>query len=411
MSKLLSQGGFGCIYYPGIKCNGKPQTNKNVVSKLQKNDETSANEINIGKIIMSIRNYELYFLPVVSSCQVNIKSIDSKLLKECDIIKKEEEEKDKEKDKKDKDKDKDKEKDKKDKEKDKKDNYILMEINYVNNKSFYTILIDMYASKKHIIVGLIENYTYLLESISVLLENEIVHYDIKSENILYDKNTHLPIIIDFGVSIDISFLNSTQKYGIETLEKYFYTYSPDYYIWCLEIHVINYLLYETVSGLTEADCKKISGEYVKYNKGLVNFSDDFKVDYLRACETYLMRYVGVDKKKTIDTLLSFYPTWDNYSLSVLYLKTFSFMFPQGFHKNSLILYFSQMLLYNMHPDPSKRYSLEETKQRFIDIFYMEEQVDNYMDLIDSFNYDIDYTTQAIRADLNKMNKTKAMMNK
>jgi hypothetical protein len=150
---------------------------------------------------------------------------------------------------------------------------------------------------------------------------------------------------------------------------------------------------------------------VKYNKGLVNFSDDFKADYLRACETYLMRYVGVDKKKTIDTLLSFYPTWDNYSLSVLYLKTFSFMFPQGFHKNSLILYFSQMLLYNMHPDPSKRYSLEETKQRFIDIFYMEEQVDNYMDLIDSFNYDVDYTTQAIQADLNKMNKTKAMINK
>ena len=35
-SKLLSQGGFGCIYYPGLKCNGKPQNNKNVVSKLQK---------------------------------------------------------------------------------------------------------------------------------------------------------------------------------------------------------------------------------------------------------------------------------------------------------------------------------------------------------------------------------------
>ena len=36
MSKLLSQGGFGCIYYPGLKCNGKSEYNKNVVSKLQK---------------------------------------------------------------------------------------------------------------------------------------------------------------------------------------------------------------------------------------------------------------------------------------------------------------------------------------------------------------------------------------
>jgi len=396
MSKLLSQGGFGCIYYPGISCSGKSSYNKNVVSKLQKNDETSKNEIEIGEIIMSIRNYALYFLPVVSSCPVNIASIDSKLLKECDIVKKEKE-KGREKEKKDK-------KDKKEKEK-KDSSYILMEIPYVKNKSFYSILIDMYSSKKHIIVGLIENYTYLLDAIGILLDNKIVHFDLKSENILYDQNTHLPLVLDFGVSIEVD--NVTPG----NMDQYFYTYSPDYYIWCLEIHVINFLLHETKGNLTEADVKSICSEYVKHNKGLINFSDGFKADYLLACETYLLRYIGMDKKKTMEILLSFYPTWDNYSLSVLYLKTFSFMFPQGFHKNSLILYFSQMLLYNIHPDPSKRYSVEATKQRFIDIFYLEEQVDNYMDLIDTFNYDVDYTTQAIQADLNKLNKTKAMMKK
>ena len=52
-SKLLSQGGFGCIYYPGLKCNGKPQNNKNVVSKLQKKDDSSDNEIKIGYTFFS----------------------------------------------------------------------------------------------------------------------------------------------------------------------------------------------------------------------------------------------------------------------------------------------------------------------------------------------------------------------
>ena len=80
------------------------------------------------------------------------------------------------------------------------------------------------------------------------------------------------------------------------------------------------------------------------------------------------------------------------------------MFPQGFHKNSLSLYFSQMLLYNIHPDPAKRYSLEETKQRFKDIFFLEEDVDNYVDFIETFAYDPELTTKAIQADMQKLSK-------
>ena len=395
MSKLLSQGGFGCVYYPGIKCNGKAETNKKVVTKLQKNDESAENEIELGRLVMEINNYQLYFLPVVSSCPVSLRTIAPKLLTECASIPEEDRKqmgikndlkKDLKKEKEDKD----------------KDQYILMEIPYVINKSFYAILIDMYSSKKHIIIGLIENYTYLLEALDTLQAKQIVHFDIKSENILYNQQTHLPLILDFGVSLYIPNIND------QNMKQYFYVYSPDYYIWSLEIHVINFLLHEAVATLSEADIKAISREYVKHNKGLVNFSQDFHADYLKACETYLRQFIGKDKKKTIDLLLSFYPTWDNYSLSILYLKTLSYMFPQGFHKNSLILYFSQMLLYNIHPDQAKRYSLEETKQRFKDIFFMEEDVDNYVDFIDSFAYDAELTTQAIQADLHQLGQTRAM---
>ena len=389
MSKLLSQGGFGCIYYPGIKCNGKPQDKKNIVTKLQRMDESSINEINIGELVMAIPNYKLYFLPVTSSCPVNIKSIDKKLLADCDSFNK--------------GKDNDR----------KKDKYVLMEIPYINNKSFYTILFDMYSSKKHIIVGLIENYTYLLEAVGILLKKNIVHCDIKSENIIYNQNTHLPLILDFGISIDMNTVDVNTVDIYNGLVNNFYTYSPDYYVWAVEIHVINYLLHEMDEARVfgAKDVKSICADYVKYNKGLLNFSEGFKRDYLLACETYLTTYVGKDKIEIIPLLLAFYPTWDNYSLSILYLKTLSFMFPKGFHKNSLILYFSQLLLYNIHPNPAKRYSLEATKEKFKDIFFMEEQVDNYMDLIDTFDYDIDYTTKAIQADLHQLSKTKAMVRK
>ena len=54
MSQLLSQGGFGCVYYPGLDCKGKSLFKKNIVSKLQKKNFNSNNEIYIGKLIKTI---------------------------------------------------------------------------------------------------------------------------------------------------------------------------------------------------------------------------------------------------------------------------------------------------------------------------------------------------------------------
>ena len=65
MSNLLSQGGFGCVYYPGLKCDNedesKKETNKNFVTKLQKRNFTSNNELNIGLTIKKNKYYEFFF--------------------------------------------------------------------------------------------------------------------------------------------------------------------------------------------------------------------------------------------------------------------------------------------------------------------------------------------------------------
>ena len=39
MSKLINQGGFGCIFYPGFNCKGEyTEKQKNSVTKLQINE-------------------------------------------------------------------------------------------------------------------------------------------------------------------------------------------------------------------------------------------------------------------------------------------------------------------------------------------------------------------------------------
>ena len=51
----------------------------------------------------------------------------------------------------------------------------------------------------------------------LLEENNIVHLDIKGDNILFNYDSELPIIIDFGLSIDTTKL----EIKMDILKKYF----------------------------------------------------------------------------------------------------------------------------------------------------------------------------------------------
>ena len=51
--KLLSEGGFGCVFNPSMKCNGESDSEKQV-SKIQRYDNSAKNEIDIGKMLIEI---------------------------------------------------------------------------------------------------------------------------------------------------------------------------------------------------------------------------------------------------------------------------------------------------------------------------------------------------------------------
>ena len=55
-SKVINQGGFGCIFYPSLSCKNqrnreKEKGEKEYVSKLVERNFSSKNEIDIGEIV------------------------------------------------------------------------------------------------------------------------------------------------------------------------------------------------------------------------------------------------------------------------------------------------------------------------------------------------------------------------
>ena len=349
MSKLINQGGFGCIFYPGFNCKGELQNSSKTISKLQINNFNGKNEILIGKLIKKKSDYKFFFSPSNNNCYVNLATLDKNVIKECNIISKND------------------------------SKYLLLEIPYIKNISFQKLFTNFLKTKKHILLIFFDTYEYICNAISHLIDLNIVHFDIKEQNILYSIKYENPIIIDYGISIPFDYLNNNN------LKEYFYVYAPDYYIWPLEVHIINYLLH-IKNTLDISDIKKIVVNYISTNISLSIFSSEFKKEYVNTCINYFKKFINYDKNHIIKNLLKFYKTWDLYALNILYLKFFGYFFHNGFYNSIIIVKLSQLLLINISPNPENRLSISDTIRHYKEIFYINESTVNYLELIQNFKY-------------------------
>ena len=89
MAKLMNQGAYGCLYHPGIKCTGAAMDDMRYATKLVVRDEVAANEVAVGNAVKNIVNYSVNFVPVISTCVVNLAKVrrgNPHELDKCDVV-------------------------------------------------------------------------------------------------------------------------------------------------------------------------------------------------------------------------------------------------------------------------------------------------------------------------------------
>jgi serine/threonine protein kinase len=386
-SKVINQGGFGCIFYPSLPCKKeKEQTNteqaKEYVSKLVERNFSSKNEIEVGEIVKKIPFYSLYYVPVLENCPANLSKVGTKEIQKCNII-------------------------------DKKDNkeehvkYILLKMKYVKNIKFTEYLLTN-KSKKHILNIIFDTYSYFLFSLEQLMSCEIVHFDFKWDNAVIDLKTELPVILDFGISIPIRKLlerdrtlnedkeedkedkeennnkDTRDKYDI--FRNYFYTYFPRYSLWPPEVHAMCYVLHEH-SRITPESLQQLIDECVDSNTAFTIFSPEFLEKYKKLCFKTMEHLIDKPRKYVIHECLKFWTTWDNYALSISYFQIIQFISSSGFTSNAFLISFSKILLKNVHPDPSRRSNYTTTRYEYKSIFYQETSIRDFELLVDNFDFE------------------------
>lgn len=327
--KIIGEGGFGCIIKPGFTCKGKEMKTDKFVTKIQVKNSTAERELNIGKIVKQIPSYRQRFGPIISSCKYNSKIVKMvSRREECDIVSRKPNKK-----------------------------FILSKLQLIKGEEFKKYL--LHNVNNDMIYTLIHSYISLLYSIFLLNKQGVIHYDIKGENVMYNTEKKVPIIIDFGLSLNKRHIMPAfhdPDYN-NRLEDYFYVYSPEYSLWCLDIHYITFLVQEPNLDV-KSEIPYMVDEYIKYNKLFRTMSPVFVERFKELSIKQLNKYEEMGREAAISYIIKYCDTWDTYSLSIMFLR-FLDLFADEFDVEFFKM-IEMILSINMHPDPSQRFSALET---------------------------------------------------
>lgn len=225
------------------------------------------------------------------------------------------------------------------------------------------------------IFTIIDYYKRLLKSISLLVNKQLVHNHINFETIVVD-NQQTPLLSNFSFSFDISRTND-ELY----IKQLFVTYDPSYLEWPIEIHILSYLLSNNLKSISLYNLENIINS-VSDNNILKSFGDSLVSSYKEEALKYFNKYVNQSYEYILSDILQYYNTWDNYSLSILFLRILI-----GIHrtigiKNKFIILFMKLLVGNIHLNPLKRMSISSSNIQFESLIDSLEPKD-YKEVIDN----------------------------
>jgi len=255
------------------------------------------------------------------------------------------------------------------------DNTFLLEFDDRKLIYFKNYLKTLNSSTQYLLI-IINSYKHLLNSIHILVTNHIFHNHINFDSIFVDKFEHI-LLSNFSFSID--YLHTDIQQYIKHFIK---AYDPSYLEWPVEFHILSYLLTNKLKSLSSNNIELVISEYISNNNILNTFGPALVSLYKDESIKYFRKYINQTYDYILTDILQYAHTWDNYALSILYLRILIGIYRSICVKNKFIILFMKLLVNNIHLNPLNRYSVNMTINKF-DILLDNLESKDYKEVIDN----------------------------
>jgi hypothetical protein len=244
------------------------------------------------------------------------------------------------------------------------------------------------CSRKYILF-LTDFYRRLLLSIDLLVTAGLVHNNIGFKSIVVDTNPEIPILTNFRFGLDITTKSSSSATS-SPLKQFFIQYAPERLQWPLEIHLLCYLQTNKLEGLSFHNIETVVKSVIGHNHYLKTFGQKIVDEYLESGLSYFSRYINKSLEWIVTDVTKYAATWDNYALSICYLKIMIDLYYNNGSKGNnkrkkskFLIQFMRLLVGNIHSNPLKRLLIKDTTNKF-DILMEECSIDELYLLVLQF---------------------------
>ena len=310
-STFLGQGSYGCVYKQKLRCTKhdsniplKPRKdNKIILTKIYLDKKYATREIEIGKHITKIPNYEHYFSPVLENCNASLAQITDDDIDKCDLLKETIDSRSY-------------------------PTYFTTMTKYIKGQT-----LNQYFETMNNSTALNDNkifyiHTCLTKSIEILNSHNITHFDLSERNIIMDI-TDRPMIIDYGMSIKTDTIKTEEEFRYE-FGHYEYTDANNklelYEPWCVEIILLIYLNRTTtttneLSNDVIETMKSLSDAYIDLLKmESLHFTQEEIAKYKESKHALYEQFEGNTPYEASKELLKTSTHWDHYAVTIICLK-------------------------------------------------------------------------------------------
>jgi len=286
------------------------------------------NEIQISDILKEIPRYFIHFDTIIKYRDFKIAEIDDECFEKCESI-------------------------------DNSKHYLLFQYDSRENIDSFSDFLsekkDKLWNKKKYVSKIIHSFKDLINIVKILDEKKIVHLNIVPQSILFRKN-NLPVLTNFH----LCFLLDDADFERKSI--YFSIYDPRRFHLPLEFHLLSYIIERGYDSLSFTNIETVVDHW--YNGlSLSGFGKYITGKFKDAALFSQRRLINKPRTMIINDLLSTSHTWNNYSLSIIFLHFVSSL-DDNVYPHTFTSDFSRLLLNNISGNHLKRETAVNTSDEF-----------------------------------------------